>query len=288
VSQTSYVFDSPSYGSGSIYPTFTTGKLLSKSEYGFGLGSVGPLLRQTTLQYLDDANPTYRTIGPYNGITTNIMDRVIDQQVQDGAGHVVAETKTTYDSIGLTNVLNIKNHDVTNFGPGNTIRGNPTQVQKLVSGSTFINTAAASYDTTGQITAVQDGNGNVTGFSYLDNFYNDSATVSNPPATFTPPNPTNAYPTQVTLPIIGAAKYRYYYGTGKQAFSIDQNGADTYFHYADPLDRPTHTFEPTTNAGRAWSLMTHSPGGTQTDTYSAVTDTSPSASCVSCTHRART
>jgi RHS repeat-associated protein len=296
MSQTAYLFDSFPDSSGS---TVTTGKLLSKSEYAFGLGTVGSLARKTIYSYLDDANPNYRTPGAITGpcplygtlqsgicvaSAANFMDRVVDQLVQDGSGNTVAETKTTYDSTPIANVSGIQNHDDPNFGTTNTIRGNPTQVQKLVSGSTFITTATASYDTTGQMTSLQDGNANVTSFIYLDSFFTDNTTIQNPPPSFTALNPTNAYLTQATLPIIGAAKYRYYYGTGKPAFSIDQNGADSYSHYLDALDRPTHLFGPVTNGNRSWALATYVPGGTQFDGYAAITDTSASVSCVSCQH----
>jgi len=305
MSQTSYLYDSFPDSSGS---TVTTGKLLSKSEYAFGLGTVGPLARKTTYSYLDDANPNYRTPGAITGpcplyghlqtgiciaSAANFMDRVVDQQLQDGSSNIVAETKTTYDSTPLVNFSGIQNHDDPNFGTGNTIRGNPTQVQKLVSGSTFITTATASYDTTGQMASLQDGNGNVTSFSYADNFFTDSTPVQNPPSQFTPSQTvngtvttitTNAYLTKITLPIIGSATLGYYYGSGKPASSVDQNGADTYSHFLDPLDRPTHSFLPITNGNRGWSLNTYVPGGTQWDTYTAITDTSASTSCVSCTH----
>ena len=283
VSQTAYTYDSftsTTVNSGqSILQS--RGKLLTQTEYGFGLGSPGPLVRQTLYSYLDDSNPNYHSV--VNGSRYSIVNRPIDIQISDAAGNVKAETKTTYDSTALATVSGIQNHDDTNFGAGNTIRGNPTQVQKLVTGSTFITTSTASYDTTGQITSVQDGNGNVTSFSYADNFFNEGNSVQNPPPSFTPPNPTNAYLTQVTLPIIGAARYGYYYGTGKQASSVDQNGADSYSHYLDPNDRPTHTFGPITNGNRAWALTTYS-GATQIDSYTAISDTAASTNCVSCTH----
>jgi YD repeat-containing protein len=296
VSQTSYLYDVLQDNSGN---TVTSGKLLSKSESAFGVSAPGSLVRKTVNAYLDDANPSYRTPGTITGSypatngslpiasAVSIMDRVVDMQIQDGSGNIKAETKTSYDSTTLASVTGIQNHDDTNFGTGFTTRGSPTVVQKLVNGA-FGTVATATYDTTGQVTQAQDANGNLTTISYADNFYNDSSPAANPPSSFTPLKLTNAYPTTFTQPIIGAFKLGYYYGSGKTAFSIDQNGADTYSHFLDPLDRPTHTFQPLTNGNRGWSLTTYTTGGTQVDAFSAINDTTPSTSCVSCQHTRQT
>ena len=66
----------------------------------------------------------------------------------------------------------------------------------------------------------------------------------------TPSAPTNAYVTQVTLPITGALSFGYYFNTGKLASARDQNGADGYVHYLDPLDRQTHRYGPAVSGNR--------------------------------------
>lgn len=275
VSQTSYVYDSFLDTSSSPTTLVTTGKLLSKTEYAFGVNSPGLPLRKTVLHYLDDANANYRST--VNGITNNIMDRVTDVQIQDGSGNIAAETKTTYDS-NLTGISGIQNHDDTNFGTSNTFRGNPTLVQQLVSGTTFLNVLSLNYDTTGQITQISDALGNATTLGHADKFYVDSNPAQNPPSTVSAPNgPTNAYLTQVTVPLIGASSYGYYLGSGKQAFSVDPNGADSYSHYLDSLDRLTHSYAPLTNGARGWTLQTYSSGSTQMDTYTAISDPSRQA-----------
>lgn len=291
-SQTSFVFDSIQESC-----TVTTGKLLSKSEYGFGINSPGPLLRTTTFSYLDDSNANYRTLGAVTGYNqqpnggylvpivsaVNIADRLTDEQVKNAGGSLVAETKITYDSSSLTSVTGVQNHDDTNLGASNTVRGNPTLIQSLLNGS-FITSATASYDTTGQITQIQDANNNATSLGYGDNYFTDATPATNPPAPYTPQKSTNAFLTKITPPLIGSATLGYYYGTGKPAVSIDQNGADYYSHYIDPMDRLTNTFLPNANGNRGWSLLTYAPGGTQADVYSAINDTSPSVSCSSCIH----
>ena len=212
-----------------------------------------------------------------------------------GGGSKVAQTLYTYDSYGsncpsgglatMTGVLNFDQWLYSAYyrQPPYTQRGNLTQVQRLISGSTYATTQLC-YDETGQMTAEIDPNGNETQFSYADNFYTDSSPAQNPPASFAPPMLTNAFPTAITFPIIGAFNLRYYYGSGKPAFTVDQNGSDTYFHYLDSLDRLTHTFLPVTNGNRGWTLTTYSSNETQIDTFSAINDTTPSIYCTSCVH----
>jgi RHS repeat-associated protein len=269
--------------------TVTTGKLLNKQEFAFGTSGPGILLRQTAYSYQDDSNTNYRTT--VNGIINNIMDRVTDMKIQDGNNNLIAETKIQYDAPSqLVSIKNIENHSDANYDTGNIYRGNPTLVQKLVTGTSFINTGTITYDTTGQPTSIKDGNGNVTNFSYQDAYYTDASPVSNPPTPFTPTAPSNAYLTKVTVPIIGAGAFGYYFGTGQQAMSIDQNGADSYWHYLDSLNRITHSYSPSTInkatnlQGRGWTLRNYSPGSVQTDFYSAINDASPSTSCTSCAH----
>ena len=115
--------------------------------------------------------------------------------------------------------------------------------------------------------------------AYSDSFYNDNG--SNPPQTYTPTQATNAYLTQLTLPLIGTASSGYYFNTGKLAASTDQNSASSYQHYIDSLDRLTHLYGPTVNSARAWKLFEY-PSATQRKIYTGVNDTSAVATCTSC------
>ena len=170
----------------------------------------------------------------------------------------------------------VSHHDDTNFGSGNTQRGNPTSIQRWVSGSTYLTTQVC-YDTTGQVTEEIDPKGNVTSYGYADKFYNDNGT--NSLQSFTPTNPTNAYVTSATAPLIGTATAGYYYGSGNQAFLTDQNGATTYSHFVDPFDRTTETDYPI-----GWNKATYT-SPTQDDSYVGVGDLTPSTSCTSCQHQ---
>lgn len=213
------------------------------------------------------------------------MGRPQSVTVTNGAGNqTVAQTNVTYDaygSNGLTTITGVVQHDDT-FGGSFTARGNPTSISQLVSGSTFLNISSMTYDTTGQVLSVTDSNNNTTVLSYADNFYTDNG--SNPPATYTS-SLTNAYLTKVTQPIIGSETFGYYFGTGKQASSVDQNGADAYEHFVDLLDRITSSYGPALAAGRPWVTYSYNSNETVTDIYTGIVG--PSNGCSVCRHDQR-
>ncbi|HKV28028.1 MAG TPA: hypothetical protein VJN90_07130, partial [Candidatus Acidoferrales bacterium] len=259
--QTQYTYDSPQ-----------TGNIIKISEWGYYPGTSPSF----------PSNPDRATYTTYLSTGTNDINRPLSVAVANSNGATVAGTLYTYDSYsgscpggGLASVNGVSNHDDTNFGSGYTARGNPTQIQRWVSGSTYLTTTYC-YDTTGQVTEEIDPAGHVTGYGYSDNFYSDNG--SNPPGTYSPTKPTNAYVTTITEPIIGTAHVGYYYGSGAQALSTDQNGATTYDHFMDPFDRQTETVQPI-----GWSLQAY-PSSTEVDAYSAVGDASPSFGCTSCQH----
>lgn len=245
----------------------TYGLVTEVDEYGYGTGAPGSLLRKTIT--------TYATLG--NGI----VSQPASVTVENASGTTVAQTKYTYDSNALTPVTGVAQHDDTNYGIGNTVRGNLTGIQKWVSGSTYLS-ATQSYDTTGQILQDTDFAGNVTSFNYTDNFYTDNG--ANPPQPYTPSKPTNAYLKTVTVPIIGIdATYGYYIANGDSAFSIDQNGSDSYAHF-DSIGRISNTYLPSSTGGsRGWTLVQY-PSSTEVDNFASITSSSPSASCTSCIH----
>lgn len=224
-------------------------------------------------------NPDRQTVITYNTnsnyVNANIINLPTEITVENGSGGTVSDTKISYDGSALTSQTGVVNHDDTNYGTGNTVRGNPTTIQRLVSGSTYLTTSTMAYDMTGQMLSTTDSKNNTTSLSYSDNFYNDAI----PPTSYSPSTKTNAYLTQATLPIIGAGSFGYYWGSGQLTYSKDQNGQSTYHHYIDDFDRPTETLPPI-----GWNLTTYASTETQIDSYLGITDTTPSASCSSCRH----
>ncbi len=222
---------------------------------------------------------SYLTTGTNNinrPVSTTVCSNIGSDPSCPGGGSKVAQTTVMYDSYvgGLMSITGVTNHDDLSFGTTNTARGNQTQISQWVSGSSVLMTQFG-YDTTGQVTQRTDPAGNVTAFSYVDNFFTDNG--MDPPGPFAPPTPTNAYLAHVTQPI-GTITHGYYYGSGKTAFSTDLNGRRIYFHFLDPLDRPTLT-----NSQVGWALTNYT-SVTQVDTYTAVADTVPSTACSSCRH----
>jgi RHS repeat-associated protein len=269
--KTSYGYDSPQ-----------TGNIASIQEWAFRTGTQSTAVFPTLP---DRATYTkYASIGTNNNINRPTAITICNNNGGSdsncpGGGIAVARTTVMYDAYGsnnslaLTNVPTAVNHDDTNFGTSWTTRGNPTQISRLVSGSTYL-TTYLSYDTTGQVVQVLDPSLNKTTYSYADKFYYDNG--ANPPSTYTP-STTNAYVTQVT-DTIGTTSMGYYYGSGKLALATDYNTVTTYSHYIDPFDRPTETIYPI-----GWTLNTYT-SPTQSDSYSAVGDTAATTACVSCTH----
>ena len=282
---------SPCYGAGYVrlLTTQTTvptpsGNISKKTQLSYDGPQTGNVTAAKEWRYYSGSfpsTPDRETDATYLSTGTNDIDKPLSVTIKNSSGSMIAQNLYTYDSYsgscpgGLVAVSGVTNHDDTNFGSGYTARGNPTQVQQWVSGSSYLTTTYC-YDTTGQVTEKIDPAGNPTQYGYTDNYYDDNG--SNPPI-LVGGQPTNAYVTSVTQPIIGTAHIGYYYGSGNQALSTDQNGATMYDHFMDPLDRPTETVLPI-----GWSLQTY-PSLTEQDAYSAVADTSPSTGCSNCQHK---
>ncbi|MFL6312505.1 MAG: RHS repeat domain-containing protein [Terriglobales bacterium] len=222
-------------------------------------------------------------------VAKDIHNRVTSRTFKNGAGTQMAQTLTSYDGSALTSVTGVTHHDDANFGATNNVRGNPTEIQRWVAGSSFLNTTT-TYDTTGQRIDVTNPRGHTRTYTYADNYYTDATPPNppaNPPATFTAPVSTHAYVTAIKLNETagsGSLHYGYYFNTGKLAREDDINLAAIFHHYMEPLDRTTHVYDrKLINNNRGWTLTVYS-SATQTDTYRGVTDTTASAGCVSCRH----
>ena len=265
--QTSYTYDNPNYGNKTA---------INEWRYIPSANSFASTPdRATDISYL------YYT-------STNNINRPHIVTLYNGIGTLVSQTTYTYDqygSNGLTAISGIAQHDDTNFGSGNLYRGNPTSISKWVSSSINPITTSYNYDTTGQVLSATDPANNTTYFCYGssigictagENFVTDTGN-GNTPSPYTPAHPTNAYPISVT-DAVGTQTASYYWGSGKTAVFTDYNSHSTTSHYADGLNRQTEEIDPI-----GWSLATYS-SATQSDMYTAVADTSPSAGCSSCQH----
>jgi YD repeat-containing protein len=287
------------------YPVPGGTSITKKTTYAYDSPQNGNVKAVQEWRFLPGTNPSFLSVPDratyvtyYTNSGMNIINKPLTTTLCNnsgtdsdcpGGGSKVSQTKVTYDSYGqsgLVAVSGVTHHDDTNFGTGNTIRGNPTQIQQWVSG-TYL-TTLRTYDTTGQVLSSTDAAGNTTTYSYTDNNHIFDDNGANPPQAHTGTT-TNAYLTGVTLPTVGGVSMKvsmgYYFGSGKRAIFTDVNGQSSYFHFVnpvtlvnDPFDRATESVLPI-----GWSLTNYT-SPTEADTYAPVADTSPSSGCSSCRH----
>jgi RHS repeat-associated protein len=267
------------------------GNLLYKWEWNFYTGAIvhDPNPPSTCSLYsgaTPDRTTTITYLGGSNYISNtspirNIANRPLSITVTNSSGGIVSKTLNSYDggTLVTTGATGVAGHDDTNFGSSFIYRGNLTQIQRLVSGTSYV-TKSLTYDITGQLRTETDWtNTNTTTYSYADNFFNDAGDTSNP-SSYTPSQLTNAYLTKITFPTVNSITqtdtFGYYWGTGQKALSTDANGRTTYFHFYDPLDRPTSAKLP----DGGWTYSVYPNGSeTQVDTGVGITSTTLSINC---------
>jgi RHS repeat-associated protein len=260
------------------WDTNNYGNLITLSEWNFGSSLSGAADRTTSYGYL----------GGSSYISANILNRPSSVIVTDKNGNPVAKTFNCYDyatgcgSSPLTSSFGSAsgktNHDDTNYSTTNTVRGDLTQIQRLVSGSSTYLTKSMRYDMTGQLLQETDWSNllaSATSYDYTDHYVNG-----------TPSGPTNAYPTTITAPLgAGSSTETYYYGTGQLASITDANNQATSFTYADFFNRLTNTSLP--NGGwtiTQYDLSTGTPKvPTGTELFTGISGTS-STGCSNCRH----
>jgi RHS repeat-associated protein len=235
-------------------------------ENKFYTGNLPAADRTTTITYL----------GGTSYFNANIVNRRAGVTVKNSSNVTVAQTNYFYDQYALTSVTGVVNHDDTNYGTSNTVRGNLTEVQHLISGTSNFLTTYMTYDTTGQVTTSYDSKGNITSYGYANHYVNG-----------TPPGPTNAFPTTITTPLSLSATGTYYYGTGQVASATDANNNTTNLTFADVFNRPKSTSLP----NGAWTLSQYDlstanpPLEIGTELYTGITSPSTSGTgCSSCRH----
>jgi RHS repeat-associated protein len=274
----------------------------STTEYTWDTNNYGNIVQTAEWLYYTGSLPSsasrYTTINYQNGssyIAKNILNRPSSVTVQDGYGNMIAQTNYSYDGFALISsnvgtcpaVTGMENHDDTNFGTANNVRGNATQIQRLISGTSNYLTTSMTYDITGQARTSTDANQNTTTYCYADSFVEDTGNTASP-VSYTAPGPTNAYLTRITSPLLSGSSlltsFSYYWGTGQRASATDANGNTSYSHFYDLFNRLTALVQP----NQGWALSVYStPNNTQTlvDTYTGITgSTTPSSGCSSCRH----
>jgi YD repeat-containing protein len=234
------------------YATFNHVTEMDQTDWGSG--APGAILTKSTFTYLTDSNP------PYAADTVHILDRVTSERICDSGATFCSQTTTSYDSTSLTPTSGVGQHDYANFSTSNTLRGNPTKVSRFLNVTNTNLDTTRTYNDVGNLTQIVDPAGNLTSFSFNDNYYN-----------FTPAKLTSAFVTQVTEPTTNGVnhirKTQYYFNSGLPAATCGENFPSSAqcavgltlpqpdyatFSY-DALNRPTY--------------LTHGDGGQTTLTY---------------------
>ena len=265
-------------------------QVTSKSEYDYGSGPSGGLLRKTVTNYqVFPATPIY-TFG------ASIYDRPCQTIIYDSTGtNRVAETDYFFDgssnttpcATATTQALSgsgsYTGHDETNYGTAKTpARANVTRKTQWLSAGSPVTTY--SYDETGQVLSSTDpcGNGscsNMSGTNHTTQYsYADSYTVlsggSN--VAYTPSGNTNAYLTTVTDPLGHTESFTYDFYNGQLTQSTDSNSRSTTYIYNDPFARPTQANYP--DGGQTTTGYNDSPYNPATPSPSVKTTTAITSS----------
>jgi RHS repeat-associated protein len=232
---------------------------------------------------------TYLNTTPY--INAVIVNRPTAITVTNSSGAMVAQAIYFYDgsapisgAVGsCAAVTGSANHDDTNYGTGNNVRGNVTKVEGFISASNFL-TSTMTYDITGQLRTSTDFNNHAKSYCYADNFYTDPGDGQNPTAKTGVSPPTNAYLTALAYPTVNSVTLTenlgYFYGTGQIASTTDANNNISYAHFYEPMNRPSATKLP--NGG--WTRIRYSSNDTVVDNYIGITSGPPSGnSAPTCT-----
>jgi hypothetical protein len=226
-------------------------QVTAKSEYDFGSGTSGGLLRKTVMKYQAfPATPIYT-------FAASIYDRPCQTIVYDSSGtNRVAETDYFYDGStsgtpcatatahALSGGGSYTGHDEKNYGTTATpARANVTRkAQWLNTGSSPATTYI--YDETGQVTSATDACGNATCSDIAGSNHTTTYSYTDDYSSGTPPTNTNAYLTKTTDALGHSTSFSYGYGDGQLTSSTDENSQVTFYKYntpptgcADGLDR---------------------------------------------------
>jgi RHS repeat-associated protein len=180
--------------------------LTEERAYDYGSGAPGVLLRRTDYTWLHRVDPD--DYGWPGGVVTqgqlraHICDRKASETVYDGSGKMLEQTNYVYD-----------NGSPTTYGA----KGLLTSVSKWrnTNGGAWLTTSYQYNAPYGNVTQETDPNGNVTTYSYTDN-YADGINRNS-----------SAFLTKTTDPLGHVSQSQYYWGSGLAAASCGENFSGT-------------------------------------------------------------
>ena len=196
-----------------------------------------------------------KTVTSYASLGNNINDRPASVSVYaSGGANPTSQTSYTYDQGTVTATSGTPQH-ISVSGS----RGNATTTTYLVSGTTTLSSTATYYDT-GTMNTSTDSNNNTTTYTYGTSSCG------------------NSFPTTISMPLSLSRSQTWNCNGGLTASQTDENGLTMNVSY-DLMNRPTQTNFP----DGGWKLRSYT-GANQQDTYTGITDATPSTSCTGCQH----
>jgi RHS repeat-associated protein len=215
------------------WDSFNTGQRIiswrnptNKREYAFGANSPGSLTRTTQVDYLHQSNSSYRN--------ANIADKPTDQIVYEANGvNVHAKTLYSYDTTALGPTSGVVSHDYVHFPATNTLRGNPTQVQRWRNTDGALLTTTNHFNDLGNLTQTTDPGSHNTLFDYTDSWGQFSSCA---PTSGT----TQAFVTTKTNALTQIATAQYDSCSSLTGSTKDLNSQTTTYVY-DLMNRRTQT-----------------------------------------------
>ena len=162
------------------------------SEYDYGNGAQGALLRKTIT--------AYASLG-------NIVDMPSSVTVQNGSGGTVAQTKYTYDQGSVATTSGTPQHAGVSGS-----RGNATTIQYLTSGSTYLTKTYTYFDT-----------GNVDVFADVNDGQVNGGVTTHAQTTYTYGSCGNSFATTASEPLSLSRSYTWNCTGGVQTSTTDEN-----------------------------------------------------------------
>jgi RHS repeat-associated protein len=194
------------------------GDLLSESDYDFGNGAAGSLLRKTTNTYMALSGPNASSY-----LTNNLVSLPYTTQVQDGSGTQLSLTQYNYDeSTRASSGLSSANQWDSAPSSG-TFRGNNTSLYRWLNSGTFSCPNGHSGGSGGNLISTK---------TYFDNgMLNTSADPCSNATTYAY-NLTywGALPTTITNALGQATNNTYDFSTGLLASTTDPNNLTTNYN----------------------------------------------------------
>jgi RHS repeat-associated protein len=236
-------------------------------EYDYGSGTPGSLIRKTDTSYWHNqsAGSAY--------LTAHMWNRVYEKDVYDGpTSTLMASTQYNYDSTSIASTSSVPQHDYTNYPYTYTLRGNVTQIKRLLTSSSTWLTTTNYYNDVGNLVQTTDPGGHTYTLSYTDNFTDGTNRNS------------QAFLTSVTGPTTSGVSHiegkQYYWNTGLTAAVCGQNApspASCVNTYSPSSGSPVADYAKYTYdlLGRP-ATVTHGDGGTTSFTFTEPSSPSPS------------